>query len=166
VSARVVRRVVAGCVAALMVWPLLHAVLAARLGFDPWELFGFAMYALPAQRVQVRVDRVFEGRPVLVGLRADSRMRVAEYKRWRQALGPRISPYSLDALAQDILALEPEMEEVEIRVLTWRLDRDSATLVVEEESHRFPRGQDSSFAPFASPGSKRVALKAPPFRHM
>lgn len=141
VSARAVRRVIAGCVAALAVWPLLHAVLAARLGFDPWELFGFAMYALPAGRVQVRVDRVFEGRPVLVGLSGESRTRVAEYKRWRQALGPRLSPDGLEALAKDVLVLEPEMDEIEIRVLSWRLDRDSAMLVVDEESRRYGRSR-------------------------
>jgi hypothetical protein len=120
----------------VLVWPLVHAGLVARYGIDPWELFGWSMYALPAPRVQVRVDveRGGETRPLrAMGAR---RQRVKAFARRRIGLGTFASP---EPLARALLSEDATLDAVVIVTREISLDRKSARLVARDERHRFER---------------------------
>jgi hypothetical protein len=51
------RRVVVAVVLAVAIWPGFHFALAARTQFNPWELFGWAMYSLPEVRFDMGLER-------------------------------------------------------------------------------------------------------------
>ena len=125
-----------GVLAAVLVWPLVHLALVARVGIDPWELFGWAMYSKPAARVQLAVDVERAGR--LVPLRAIGKLRrrVADYARARTALGRFAQP---DDLLRAIFESDPSIEAVELVLRDVSLDLDSALLVARDERLRFER---------------------------
>ena len=60
------RKTIAGVVIFVLLWPAVHIGLVAHFRIDPWELFGWSMYALPAGRVQVRVELLLHGHEILV----------------------------------------------------------------------------------------------------
>ncbi len=120
------RRVVIAVVLVIAIWPGFHYVLAARTNFNPWELFGWAMYSVP----EVRFDMGLE--------RRDPR------GRWRPFVpkGEDLEAYfyfgtrranlgeltSLEPLAETLLARHPEWTGVAVIEQRWRLDRHTARL--------------------------------------
>jgi hypothetical protein len=123
-----------GVVLAVLVWPLVHLVLVARYEVDPWELFGWAMYAQPAARVQVRVDVERDGVRSPLRAMGATRQAIRDYARRRTALG-RLAPP--DALAQSVLESRSEAEAVWIVLRRIELDRRTAHLVGVEREIRF-----------------------------
>ena len=74
-------------VAFVLVWPVAHAGLVARYGIDPWEFFGWSMYALPAPRIQVRVEVERGGETYPLRAMGDLRRRVRAFASRRTAFG-------------------------------------------------------------------------------
>lgn len=131
------RRVMVAIVIFVLVWPIAHAGLVSRYRLDPWEFFGWSMYALPAARVQilVEVERGGENHP----LRAmgEMRRRVQHFARRRTALGL-LAP--TESLAKEILASDPTIDAVVIVTREIALDRGSTLLVANDVRHRHTRG--------------------------
>ncbi len=130
------RRTLCALLALLAIWPALHHVVARTQETDPWKLFGWAMYAAPPGRVQVRVDGDFRGelRPlVMYGSARDARDRFATR---RATLGRLASP---EPLARAALDAHPQADAIVVVVRRWTLDRDSAKLVTSDRHHRFER---------------------------
>ena len=125
-----------GVVIGVVLWPVFHLALVARVRVDPWELFGWAMYSQPAARVQVRVD--VERAGVLDPLRAMGTMRreIETYARARTTLGSLASP---DELLAVVFQSDASIEAVELVLRDVKLDHDSALLVANEERTRFER---------------------------
>ena len=130
------RRWMGGVVAFVLVWPLVHAGLVARYGVDPWELFGWSMYALPAKRVQVRVEVERDGEIGPLRAMGATRQRVKEFARRRTALGSLASP---EPLARTLLDEEDGIDAVIVVIRQIELDRGSSRLVARDEPHRFER---------------------------
>jgi hypothetical protein len=124
----------------VLVWPVAHAGLVARYGLDPWEFFGWSMYALPAARVQVRVDVVRGGETVPLRAMGDMRRRVQAFARRRTALGT-LAPTG--SLAREILAEDSTIDAVIIVTREITLDPESTLLVARDESHRHERGRSN-----------------------
>lgn len=129
------RRAVGAVLLAVAVWPGIHFAWASRAGFDPWELFGFAMYAVPLARVQVAVDGELPGHEAPVHLRADD-PRLRAFARRRTLLGA-LAP--VEPFARDLLRDEPRLRSVTVRLRRIRLDAETARLVAEDEAVRVAR---------------------------
>lgn len=132
------RAAMVGVVIAVALWPVVHLALVARADIDPWELFGWAMYARPEARVQVGVE--VERAGVRTPLRAMGSLRrqVERYARDRSALG-RLAP--ADALLTAVFASDASIDAIEIVLRHVELDPDSAMLVARLEPMRFERPQ-------------------------
>jgi hypothetical protein len=124
-------------VAAVALWPLVHLGAVTRFRIDPWEGFGWAMYALPAARVQIGIETVRTGEPPQP-LRAmgEDRRRIQAFARRRTALG---ALASVEPLAYEVLASAPEVDTVRIKTREIRLDPVSATLVARDQIHEVQR---------------------------
>jgi hypothetical protein len=126
----------AAIVGFVLVWPLAHAGLVRAYRIDPWELFGWSMYALPAARVQIRVEleRGDERKP----LRAmgETRRRLLELARRRTALG---SLASMEPFARALLEQDPTVDAVIVVTREITLDHESARLSARDREHRFER---------------------------
>ncbi len=135
-SGSIRRKLMLAIVAFVLLWPVAHAGLVARYQIDPWEFFGWSMYALPAARVQVRVEveRAGEIRP----LRAMGAMRrrVTAFARRSTALGDFAPTVSL---AREILAEDSTIDAVIIVTREIVLDRASTVLVARDVRHRHER---------------------------
>jgi hypothetical protein len=130
------RRVMLAIVAFVLVWPVAHAGLVARYRLDPWEFFGWSMYALPAARVQIRVDVERGGETAPLRAMGDMRRRVQAFARRRTALG---TLASTEVLAREILAGDSTIDVVIIMTREITLDPESTRLVARDESHRHER---------------------------
>jgi hypothetical protein len=126
-------KTIAACV---LLWPLVHATLVARFHIDPWELFGWSMYALPAARVQVAVEVERDGESTALFATLEQRRRIRDFARRRTALGELASSAPL---AREILAEDASLEAVLVRMREIRLDLESARLVAHEEQERHTR---------------------------
>jgi hypothetical protein len=124
-------------VACVLLWPLVHATLVARFRIDPWELFGWSMYALPAARVQVGVEVERDGESMPLFATLEQRRRIRDFARRRTALGELASSASL---AREILAEDDSLQAVVVRMREIRLDLYSARIVAHEEQERYARG--------------------------
>ncbi len=125
-SSRGKQRFLASMLLALALWPGLHHILARRVGFDPWELFGWAMYSVPQARTQVRVEGLVDGEPQRLRISADEQEKIGAHARSRTTLGAWASG---DALASELLTAHPEVEGVRVTYRRWSLDLETATLV-------------------------------------
>lgn len=135
-SGRSRRAAMATIVTFVMLWPLAHLALVARFGTDPWEFFGWAMYSLPAARVQVRVEVERSGRTEAWRVMGAPRQRLRDYARRRTALGRLASPATL---AASIFAEDPEIDALRIVLREIRLDRASSRLVTNDQRIEFDR---------------------------
>ncbi len=124
------RRVVAALLLAVGLWPGLHYALASRYGFDPWELFGWAMYALPNARVEVGVLRRVDGQSEPLFATGETLERMREFSRRRATLGRFVST---ERFARRFLAEDPELDAVEVLLRTWFLDPETALLDYRDE---------------------------------
>jgi len=130
------RNLMASIVVFVLLWPIAHAVLVARFRIDPWEFFGWSMYALPAARVQVRVDVERGGEVQPLRAMGEARRRIQRFARRRTAMG-RLAP--TESLAREIMGEDPTIDAVVIVAREIVLDRDSSRLVARNERNRHPR---------------------------
>jgi hypothetical protein len=135
-SARALERTIAAILLAVAVWPIAHLVLVARFEVDPWELFGWGMYAAPSPQVQIRLEQLYEGRSLVVRPSDATLEALNEFARLRTRLGRFVS---LDATADEVLALEPQMEGVALVLRRWSLDRETARFGYTETRHEYRR---------------------------
>lgn len=130
------RKVMLTIVAFVLGWPVAHAGLVARYGIDPWEFFGWSMYALPAPRIQIRVEVERDGETHALRAMGDLRRRVQAFARRRTAFGTLAPTVSL---AQEIFAEDSTIDAVIIMTREITLDPVSTLLVGREASHRHER---------------------------
>ena len=125
-----------GIVAFTLLWPLAHAGLVARYRIDPWELFGWSMYALPSARVQVRVEVERGGETKALRPMREMRRHIRDFARRRTALG---SLASTAPLARAIFAEDSTIDALTILTREILLDPASTRLVARDEEHRHDR---------------------------
>ncbi|MBV1859350.1 MAG: hypothetical protein KUG77_13120 [Nannocystaceae bacterium] len=134
-----VPRSVALALALFTGWPMLHIVLTAGTGSDPWKLGGFGMYAAPRPRVHVELS-VDTGRGVLTydpaTLDGPLQRKFRETRTDLAILGSWATP---ESLAVAILERYPKAQAVEVVVDTTTLDPESATLVTRTARYRYGR---------------------------
>jgi hypothetical protein len=123
-------------VAFVLVWPLVHIGLVARYRLDPWEFFAWSMYAVPAARVQVRVEVERGGEVFPLRAMGDMRRQVRNFARRRTALGS-LAPTG--SLAREIFAGDSTVDAVIIETREIVLDRESTLLVTRDVRHRHER---------------------------
>jgi hypothetical protein len=120
------RRVVAALVLAVAIWPGFHFALAARTQFNPWELFGWAMYSVPEVRFDMGLERrnsSGDWRPFIPkGAELDAYF---HYGTRRANLGELAS---LEPLAEILFARHPQWAAVAVIEQRWLLDRHTARL--------------------------------------
>lgn len=135
-SGSIRQRVMMAIVVFVLVWPLVHLGLVARYRLDPWEFFGWSMYALPAARVQVSVEVERGGEVFPLRAMGEMRRRVRNFARRRTALG---SLASTEPLAREIFAGDSTIDAVIIVTRAIELDRESTLLVARDVTHRHER---------------------------
>ena len=124
------KRIAALTLAACVVWPPVHYALAALYDFDPWNFFGWAMYAVPDSRVDLRVAVIEEARARVVELSPGLREQARAYAERRSALG-RLAPP--DRLAEAVLAEWPEVDAVVIGIRKLVLDPGTGRVEPRDE---------------------------------
>ncbi len=119
----------------ITLWPGLHFGLYQGFGIDPWKLFGWAMYTKPQEVQQLGVFELRDG----PAARPGGRLRevplnagpiAAEVERLgvlRSSLGA-LQP--MDSLGEMILAEQPDLPGVQIRVRRWGLSCSSGYIEV------------------------------------
>ncbi len=130
------RKLVTGILLVLALWPGVHLLLSSHYQIDPWEFFGWGMYALPSPQVHVRIEQLVDGRPLLVRPSDATLERLDAFARERSRFG-RFA--ELDVLGRDLLALEPQMQGIVVVLRRWELDRKTALFDFDETRHRFDR---------------------------
>lgn len=129
------KRVLAGVLAILAVWPAVHHLLTRSLELDPWLLLGWSMYTAPDAPVEVRVAEVRGERIVPLELPSDLREKARRYAIMRESLGALARP---DRLARRVLArLGPDGIVVGVR--RFELDRETARIVTRDRIFRYER---------------------------
>lgn len=120
------RRVVIAVVLAVAIWPGFHFALAVRTHFNPWELFGWAMYALPEVRFDMRLEHLDQRgvwRPFIpMGVDLETYFDVG---RRRANLGELAS---LEPLAEALFARHPTWTGLAVIEQRWHLNRHTARL--------------------------------------
>jgi len=126
----------AAIVGFVLIWPVAHGALVRAYRIDPWELFGWSMYALPAARVQIRVELERGGERSPLRAMGETRRRLLELARRRTALG---SLASLEPFARELLDRDPTVDAVILVTREILLDRESDRLSARDRVHRFER---------------------------
>lgn len=133
-------RLATGLVVFVLLWPPVQHVAARTFELDPWAFFGFAMYAVPNLRVNVRAARLASLDPhaepdwnaispvSYAALRSFAERRA----RWGRLLAP-------DNVARELFAAQPDLPGLLIRVRRW--------VIAPESSRLEPRDTDYRFAP-------------------
>jgi hypothetical protein len=121
-------------------WPLVHYGAVVRYGTDPWKLGGWGMYCVPGPMKTLRLVVESEGGVLeVIDPRSysprESRA-ASKFVEYRRALGWLARP---EALVATFFAERPDLESVGVRLVTLKLDPDSARLVVSEEYGHFER---------------------------
>jgi len=132
------RNLMCAIVLFVLVWPVAHVGLVARYRVDPWELFAWSMYALPAARVQIRVEVERDGVTSPLRAMGELRKNVLGYARRTSLLGTLASPASL---VHEILASDESIDVVTLVTREVILDPDSTMLVGIEARQRHLRGE-------------------------
>lgn len=131
------KRVATGLLAAVVVWPALHHGLARSLELDPWAFFGFAMYAVPNLRVNVRAAALAPGgEPDWNAVPVSSYRLLNEYAERRARFGLLASP---DPLAAELLERHPDLPGLLLRVRRWRIDPETSRLEPVDRDYLYPR---------------------------
>jgi hypothetical protein len=122
VSTRAKRRLFLGVLVLLVIWPLVHHLLARRYHINHWRFAGFAMYSRPADAPRLSFSgRLGDGPLTPDALRAalgEDTRRIDDYLTERRLWGDLARP---DALARLLFRRMPELSEVTITVVTVRL---------------------------------------------
>ena len=124
-SGRAKTLIAAGLLALVGTWPFVHRVLTSRYDLNPWEFFGWAMYATPRPTVVVSVLAPRGGKwqeipqgvfpPPLAEIKVGYEIR-------RRQIGKFQTP---DPLAAAVFVQWPSLERVAIRSRRFVLDRRS-----------------------------------------
>ena len=130
------RRLMATIVALTLFWPLGHLVLVERFRLDPWEFFGWSMYALPGGQMQIAVEAERMGISKPLRAMGASRQAILLLARRRSALG---TLASVESTAREILAEDPAIDALVFVFREIRLDPESARLVSRDDRVRFER---------------------------
>ncbi len=130
------QRIIVASLAVLVLWPGVHHVLARHVDFDPWELFGWSMYAVPLPRVQVGLEERVGGRDRYLTPRGEELERLKHYGRLRTTLGEWAPT---EAYARYLLEVSPERDAVTITLRRWHLERGSARLNYRDSEIEFER---------------------------
>jgi hypothetical protein len=130
------KKLVAVIVCIVALWPGLHLYLSARYEIDPWEFFGWGMYALPSPQVHIRLEQLVDGRPLIVRPSDETLARLEALSHARTRFGKFAS---LEDAGREILALEPQMQGIVLVVRRWQLDRKTARFDFTEQRHRYER---------------------------
>ncbi len=130
------KKLVAVIVCIVALWPGLHLVLSARYEIDPWEFFGWGMYALPSPQVHIRLEQLVDGRPLIVRPSDETLAQLEALSHARTRFGKFAS---IEDAGHEILALEPQMQGIVLVVRRWQLDHKTARFDFTEETHRFHR---------------------------
>ena len=110
------KRVLFAILGVLIVWPLLHIGLVARLDLDPWGFCGFAKYATPVSHQRVYMIELRGDKEVHLHnswLADDTQDVYRKYQKQRSFLGTLAPPH---ALAEALLAERPDIEGLKIIV--------------------------------------------------
>ncbi len=129
-SARAVRRILAGLVGVVLSWPAAHFAMTRTWEMDPWELYGFAMYTVPHPRIQLEIRVTVDGRERPLHLAGSLREEVAAHTRLRTTLGRWVSDRDF---ARALLERHETWEAVTLVLHHWRLDRESARWKIDVE---------------------------------
>ena len=136
--------------ALVLVWPPIQHGLVRAYDLDAWAFFGWAMYAVPNLRVNVRAARLeapaaSRKEPAASGMEpaADARpdwnaITVGSYDalrtfaerrgRWGALLPP-------DTLARDLFRAQPDLPGILIRVRRWEISRETSRLVPSDTDY-------------------------------
>jgi hypothetical protein len=135
-SGTLARRSLLLLLVAAAIWPLIHHMLVLRYDVDPWELFGWSMYAVPAARVAVAIDleRGDEVEPLRPLGELFARVRV--FARRRSALGALASS---ESLARELLADDAQLDAVVVTTRSLVLDPQTTLWRLHERSERYVR---------------------------
>ncbi len=160
-TARSKTSVVAGALAALTVWPLVHIGLVERFGVSPWKLAGWGMYSAPRSR---SLGMEVFGRPQAGGALVhftdpppavrDEAGRYLERHRWLRRL---VRP---DTFAAAVAAAHPEWNEVKIAVFEPDLARATGMVVMTVVVHHYARGADAALAYVGEDDPRAAGLPA------
>jgi hypothetical protein len=134
VSFALKRRIMIGVLAAVAVWPAAHHVLARRYHFNPWKLFGWAMYAAPTPLVEVRFAELIDGRARAIPLSDDLRAAVAAWADRRLLWGEWLAP---EDLARALSSGRAGTQRILIQVRLFTLDRETAMVGFADRSYEY-----------------------------
>jgi nitrate reductase NapE component len=130
------RRLAAGLVLFLVLWPALHHGLVRSYGIDPWRFLGWSMYAAPNAQVRLGLRGFVGGRELQFGVGAKAREAGNRYARWRANVGEFASARPLAAAAFEE---HPDLDAVDVVIYTRVLDRESARFETVESRLHFER---------------------------
>lgn len=123
-------------------WPILHYGLVQHYHLSPWRFFGWAMYCLPKQPVDVDIQVVTDDGSRQLRMqpqdRALLRREVREFERLREMWGKLLPP---DDLAEFFFDRFPAIVAIEVRLEQLVLDRKTALLVGREYQYDYRRSQ-------------------------
>ena len=108
------KRISAGIIVLIILWAIVHVGVVGLFDMDPWQFFGFAMYAVPASYQWVHVYKLQNGEEKLIlAARMPTEMRIehSRFKRVRAVLGNLVAPH---ALAEKALEELPYIDGVKI----------------------------------------------------
>ncbi|MFT5050562.1 MAG: hypothetical protein ACI8QZ_001964 [Chlamydiales bacterium] len=142
-SLDVKRRIVAGVLVLSAIWPTAHYFVIRRLGLNPWNWFGWAMYTQPSKRI--RAHAFSPGGATVTSMlgtvtkqQGDTIMRA--YRPWsilRLELGELAPP---DDFARAILSVFSQWTSVRIEVERYALMRETASIGVDSvRSYNYSR---------------------------
>ncbi len=129
--------------ALVLVWPPIQHGLVRAYDLDAWAFFGWAMYAVPNLRVNVRAARLEAPAASRKELAADASpdwnaISVGSYGalrafaerrgRWGALLPP-------DTLARDLFRAQPDLPGILIRVRRWEISRETSRLVPSDTDY-------------------------------
>ncbi len=136
--------------ASVLAWPPIQHGLARMYDLDAWAFFGWAMYAVPNLRVNVRAARLEapaagpkapagdaspDWNAISVGSYGALRAFAERRGRWGALLPP-------DTLARDLFRAQPDLPRVLIRVRRWEISTETSRLVPSDTDYVYaPPGE-------------------------
>ena len=137
------RRLVIILLAVFTFWPLVHRVLVARYDVNPWKLCGLAMFCVPNPQTELHVMNASGAQLRLIPKEVITPTDLAAAKKFRMhrnLVGRLVSHRSL---GRTILQEHPEFDRILIRVVTARVDRETAMFTSRTEEHFVSRDERS-----------------------
>jgi len=130
------RRLAAGLVLFLVLWPALHHGLVRSHGIDAWRFLGWSMYASPNAQIRLGLRGFVGERELQFGVGPKAREAGNRYALWRANLGEFASARPL---AEAALEEHPDLDAVDVIVYTRVLERESARFETIESRLHFER---------------------------